>query len=63
MDFTDFSKEMEVWGITSVVFPATLTLTNIIKTAIFAFTVSLVFSIFPARRASKLKPIEAIRHL
>jgi ABC-type antimicrobial peptide transport system permease subunit len=45
------------------VFPAKLSANNIITTALFTFLFGVLFSIAPARRASKLNPLKAIRQL
>ena len=63
IDFSSYSEEMAVWGVSTVIYPADATALNLLMTAIVTFVLALVFSIFPARRASRLRPIEAIRHL
>ncbi|MBN2039664.1 MAG: ABC transporter permease [Spirochaetes bacterium] len=63
LDYSDYTKEMEVWGVSTTRWPAEATLLNISVTALITFILSFVFTIFPAKRASKLNPIEAIRQL
>ena len=63
IEFTQYADEMSVWGVSTTVFPAKLTSVNLTVTTLLTFFSSLIFTIFPARRASKLKPIKAIRHL
>ena len=63
IDYSEYAKEIAVWGISTTVYPARLTSLNITLTSSLTFLLSIIFSIFPAMRASKLKPIEAIRHL
>ncbi len=63
IDYSSFADEMAVWGISTTMFPADATALNMGTTAIITMALALLFSIFPARRASKLNPIEAIRHL
>jgi putative ABC transport system permease protein len=62
-DFSSWEKEMEVFAQVTTVFPAKLSANNIITTALFTFLFGVLFSIAPARRASKLNPLKAIRQL
>ncbi|MGB4270526.1 MAG: FtsX-like permease family protein [Spirochaetota bacterium] len=63
IDYSQYAEEIAVWGITTTIFPATVTIANIMVTAMLSMVVSLLFCIFPARRASRLHPVEAIRHI
>jgi putative ABC transport system permease protein len=63
IDYSSYAKEIAVWGVNTSIFPADTTLLNIAATSLLTFVLSFLFSIFPARRASRLKPVEAIRHL
>jgi len=63
IDYSDFAGEMAVWGISTTVFPADSTWLNKGVTAGMTFLFAMLFSLFPARRASRLNPIEAIRQL
>lgn len=63
LDYSEYADEMQIWGISTVTFPARITYLNLLVTSGLTFFLSLVFSFFPARRASRLKPIEAIRQL
>ncbi len=63
LDYSSYAEEIAVWGVNTAVFPADTTLLNIAVTSLLTFVLSFLFSIFPARRASRLKPVEAIRHL
>jgi ABC-type lipoprotein release transport system permease subunit len=63
IDYSAFAEEMKVWGMSTVLFPARITAMNLAVTGGLVFFLALVFSFFPARRASKLRPVQAIRHL
>lgn len=63
MDYSEFAKEMEPWGISTVIFPARLTAMNLIVTSAVTLAVAQIFTYFPARRAAGLNPVKAIRHL
>ncbi len=63
MDWSAYAEEMSVWGVSIKTFPADMTALNVSLTVLITFALSLIFSVFPARRAAKLNPIDAIRHL
>ena len=63
IDYSSYAEELAVWSVSTTVFPADATWLNMSVTAGFTFLFAMLFSIFPARRASRLKPVEAIRHL
>ncbi len=63
MDYSAYADEMAIWGVSTTLIPARLTALNIIITSGLIFTISIFAILFPANRASKLKPIEAIKHL
>jgi putative ABC transport system permease protein len=63
MDFAAYAEETGVWGVTMTTFPAKITWKNLTVTMSSVFVLGVLFSYFPARRAAKLKPIEAIRKL
>jgi putative ABC transport system permease protein len=57
IDYTEYADEMQIWGVSTVTFPAKITYFNLLVTSAFTFILSMIFSFFPARRASRLKPI------
>jgi len=63
LDYSQFADEIAVWGIATTLFPAKLTWLNITVTSFLTLGLAVLFTVFPARRAAKLNPIEAIRHL
>ncbi len=63
IDYSSYSEEIAVWGLSTTVFPADATWLNMSVTGGFTFLFAMTFSIFPARRASRLRPVEAIRQL
>ncbi len=63
IDYSAYAEEISIWGISTTFYPARLTLLNIAVTSALVIFLSVGFSYFPARRASRLKPIEAIRQL
>jgi putative ABC transport system permease protein len=64
IDYSRFSNQVSsTFGMSITSVPAKLELSNILSTSIIMLIVALLFTIAPARRASMLKPIEAIRKL
>lgn len=63
LDYSQFAEEIAVWGISTTIFPATVTVANVVVTAVLTLVVSLLFCVFPARRAARLKSVDAIRHI
>ncbi|MDM8515030.1 ABC transporter permease [Desulfobacterales bacterium HSG16] len=63
IDYSSYTEELAVWGVSTTLFPAKVTTVNIFTTSALTFVLGLCFSIFPAYRASKLNPIEALRQL
>ncbi len=62
-DYSRFSAEFAQWGVYTCVFPADLTVLNVVVTALLCLVLAMAFSLVPARRASMLNPVEAARHL
>ncbi len=63
IDYSNYQKELEVFAMATTVIPAKLYLSNVAVTSLLTFLFGVLFSIAPARRASKLNPIKAIRQL
>ncbi len=62
-DYSSLADQMSVWGVTMTQFPARLEASNVVSTSAVMMVVSIVFTIGPARNASRLRPVEAIRKL
>ncbi|MBN1498169.1 MAG: ABC transporter permease [Spirochaetes bacterium] len=62
-DFSGYQKELEQFAMVTTVFPAKLTVSNVVFTSLLTFLFGVLFSIAPARRAAKLNPLKAIRQL
>lgn len=60
-DYSRFAGEFAVWGVYTTVYPAKATALNVIVTFFLILSLAGIFSIFPARRAMNLKPVEAMR--
>jgi ABC-type antimicrobial peptide transport system permease subunit len=63
IDYSEYQKELEAFNQVTTVLPAKLTLRNVLNSAFQTFLFGVVFSIVPARRASRLKPLKAIQQL
>lgn len=63
IDFSSYSNEMAVLSINMLIMPADATALNGLVTTLITLISCVVFSVFPARKAAKLNPIDAIRHL
>lgn len=63
IDFSEYQAEMELYGMATLVYYAKLRIYDFIVTAAFTLTLSIIFTCFPARRAARLSPVSAIRHL
>ena len=63
LDYSSYQKEMEAFGMTRTFIPAKIELIDLVSTSLAMFLLSIVFTFFPALRASRLRPVEAIRKL
>ncbi|MBN2159053.1 MAG: ABC transporter permease [Spirochaetes bacterium] len=63
IDYSSFSKQMSAYGITLAQVSARLAPGNVVSTSIIMLVLSIAFTIGPARRASRLNAIQAIRKL
>jgi len=62
LDMSGFSAGLELFGIEKVIYPS-ITLEAIVSMSITTFLIAVFFSLYPAVRASRFKPIEAIQKL
>ncbi len=63
IDFSEYQAEMEMYSMSTLVYYAKLKWSDFFITAMFVLILSMTFTVFPARRAAKLNPVKAIRHL
>lgn len=63
LDFSGYGAEMEFYGVSTLVYYAKLRIGDFISCSVTIFFLTLFFTFFPARRASRLDPVRAIRHL
>ena len=63
MDISAYRNEMELYNVTLVQYYSKLKPADFYNCAFIVLFLTVVFTIFPARRASKLDPVKAIRHL
>ncbi len=63
MDFTGYQQEMELYGMSTLLYYAKMKPYDFYVTSAMTLLFSMVFTFFPARRASRLSPVRAIRHL
>jgi len=59
IDFSAFAEGAEMWGMSKVIYP-TLGLADVASAVVFVVTLGLVASLYPARRAARKVPVEAI---
>jgi ABC-type lipoprotein release transport system permease subunit len=63
IDFSEYQAEMELYGMSTLVYYAKMKPYDFAVTALTILVLSLTFTAFPAGRAAKLNPVRAIRHL
>ncbi len=63
MDFSEYQAEMGLYGMSTLVYYAKLKASDFFITSVITLLLSLIFTFFPARRAARLSPVRAIRHL
>ncbi len=62
IDLSNFSKGMEMFGMATIVYPV-LEPTLYVQIAIAVFVTTLLAALYPARKAIKLNPIEALQKI
>ena len=62
MDFTVLGEAMEFMKIGKVLYPS-VSPKELMNAAVATFVVSILFSIYPAVKASRMVPVEALRHV
>ena len=63
MDFSGYSAEMEFYSVSTLVWGARMRAGDFISCSATILFITVIFTFFPARRASGLDPVRAIRHL
>lgn len=63
LDFSSYEKEMELYGMSTLVYYAKIKISDFIRASIIILLLAGIFSYFPARRAAGLNPVTAIRQL
>jgi len=63
IDFSEYSAEIEIYGMSTLVYYAKMRAGNFISCSLIITFLTLLFTFFPARRAARLDPVRAIRHL
>lgn len=61
-DYSRFAAEFAQWGVYTCVYPARLTVVNVLFSTLVCLALAVLVSIVPARRAARLNPVEASRH-
>ena len=62
IDLSLFSESMRIWGTGSVIFPL-LMLKDVVSSAVIVFMTAVISSIYPAAKAARIKPMEALNYL
>ncbi len=62
-DYSEYRDELEIYGMTTFVYYAKIKVNDFISCAFTVLGLTLIFTFFPARRAAKLDPVRAIKHL
>lgn len=62
-DISGYRAEMSLYNVSTFVYHAKMQLKDFAECSISLMVLSVLFTYFPARRASKLDPVRAIRHL
>jgi len=63
MDFSGYKAEMELYGMSTLLYYAKMRYYDFFVTGAITLILSMIFTFFPARKASRLSPVRAIRHL
>lgn len=63
LDFSGYSAEMEFYGVSTLVWYTKIKAGDFLSCSATILLLTVIFTFFPARRASRLDPVRAIRHL
>ena len=62
LDLAVFSESMRIWGTGSVIYPLVM-LKDIAGSAVIVFFTAVIAAIYPAYKAAKIKPLEALNYI
>lgn len=62
IDLSFFSESMRIWGTGSVIYPL-LMLKDILASMLIVFMTAVIASIYPAVKAARIKPMEALNYI
>lgn len=62
LDLTVFSESMRIWGTGSVIYPLIM-FKDIAGSAVIVFLTAVIAAVYPAYKAAKIKPLEALNYI
>lgn len=62
LNFAVFAEGLSAWGISAIIYPE-VELTGVVKAVVVIIVISVLASMYPALKALRLQPVQAIRHI